>query len=52
MLKKSITYEDYNGEMATEDFFFHLSKAELVEIEREQITPPPPLQLAREDHRG
>lgn len=33
MLKKSITYEDYNGETVTEDFFFHLSKAELVELE-------------------
>jgi len=33
MLKKSITYEDFNGEKVTEDFFFHLSKAELVELE-------------------
>lgn len=33
MLKKTITYEDFNGETKTEDFFFHLSKAELVELE-------------------
>lgn len=33
MLKKTITYEDFNGETASEDFFFHLSKAELVELE-------------------
>ena len=33
MLKKTITYEDFNGETISEDFFFHLSKAELVELE-------------------
>lgn len=33
MLKKSVTYTDFNGEEVTEDFFFHLSKAELVELE-------------------
>lgn len=33
MLKKTITYEDFNGETITEDYFFHLSKAELVELE-------------------
>lgn len=33
MLKKTITYEDFNGETVVEDFFFHLSKAELVEME-------------------
>lgn len=33
MLKKTITYEDFNGETVTEDYFFHLSKAELVELE-------------------
>lgn len=33
MLKKTITYEDFNGDMVTEDFYFHLSKAELVELE-------------------
>lgn len=33
MLKKTITYEDFNGEEVSEDHFFHLSKAELVELE-------------------
>lgn len=33
MLKKTITYEDFNGETVSEDFFFHLSQAELVELE-------------------
>lgn len=33
MLKKTITYEDFNGETTSEDLFFHLSKAELVELE-------------------
>lgn len=33
MLKKTITYEDFNGNTVSEDFFFHLSKAELVELE-------------------
>lgn len=33
MLKKTITYVDFNGEEVSEDFFFHLSKAELVELE-------------------
>jgi len=34
LLKKSITYEDpFTDEMITEDHFFHLSKAELVELE-------------------
>lgn len=33
MLKKTITYEDFNGDEVSEDYFFHLSKAELVELE-------------------
>lgn len=33
MLKKAITYVDFNGDEVTEDFFFHLSKAELIELE-------------------
>jgi hypothetical protein len=33
MLKKTITYEDFNGETMTEDHFFHLSKADLIELE-------------------
>lgn len=36
MLKKSITYTNFNNEEVTEDFFFHLSKAELVELELSQ----------------
>jgi hypothetical protein len=30
MLKKTITYEDYNGVERTEDFYFHLNKSDLV----------------------
>lgn len=33
MLKKTITFTDFNGEETTEDHFFHLSQAELVELE-------------------
>ena len=33
MLKKTITYNDYNGTERTEDFYFNLSKAELMEME-------------------
>lgn len=33
MLKKTITYTDYNGVERTEDFYFHLSKAEITELE-------------------
>ncbi len=33
MLKKTITYTDYNGTERTEDFYFHLSKAEVMEME-------------------
>lgn len=33
MFKKTITYTDYNGEERTEDFYFNLSKAELMEME-------------------
>lgn len=33
MLKKSITYDTYDGQRVTEDFYFHLTKAELVEME-------------------
>ena len=33
MLKKTITYTDYNGIERTEDFRFNLSKAELAEME-------------------
>ena len=33
MLKKTITYTDYNGTERTEDFYFNLTKAELAEME-------------------
>lgn len=33
MLKKTITYVDYNGMERTEDFYFNLSKAEIMELE-------------------
>lgn len=36
MLKKSVTYEDFNGNEVTETFSFHLSKAELIEMEAER----------------
>lgn len=33
MLKKTITYSDYNGVERTEDFYFNLTKAEIMELE-------------------
>lgn len=33
MLKKTITYVDYNGNERTEDFYFNLSEAEIMEME-------------------
>jgi hypothetical protein len=33
VLKKTITYNDLDGNPVTEDFWFHLSKAELAEME-------------------
>lgn len=33
MLKKTITYIDYDGNERTEDFYFNLSKAEIMEME-------------------
>lgn len=32
MLKKTVTYEDFDGKTQTEDLFFHLTKAELFEF--------------------
>lgn len=32
MLKKTITFPDYDGNSRTEDFYFHLSKAELMRM--------------------
>lgn len=33
MLKKRIKYTDYNGEEREEDFYFNLTKAEIIELE-------------------
>lgn len=33
MLKKRVTYIDYNGVQQTEDFYFHLKPSELAELE-------------------
>jgi hypothetical protein len=33
MIKKTITYEDFNGKQQTEEFYFNLSKSELTEME-------------------
>ena len=33
MIKWPITYTDYNGEEHTEDFYFNLSKAEVIEMD-------------------
>lgn len=33
MLKKTITYNDYNGVERTEDFYFNLSEADIMEME-------------------
>lgn len=32
MLKKTIKYEDYNGNQREEDFYFNLNKTELIEM--------------------
>lgn len=33
MLKRTITYQDYNGNQRTEDFYFNLTQAEVTEME-------------------
>ena len=33
MLKKTMTYTDFDGNERTEDFYFNLSKAEVTEME-------------------
>lgn len=37
MYKKPITYTDYNGNEKTEDFYFNLNKAELMEWEYSEV---------------
>ena len=33
MLKKTIEYQDFNGQTVVEDYYFHLTKADLIELE-------------------
>jgi hypothetical protein len=33
VLKKSITYDDFNGESVTEDFYFNFTRTELMNLE-------------------
>lgn len=33
MLKRDITYEDFDGEQVTETFYFNLTKSEIIELE-------------------
>ena len=33
MYKRTLTFKDFNGNERTEDFYFHFSKAELMEME-------------------
>ena len=35
MLKRNITYTDLNGDVCTEEFYFNLTKTELLELEAE-----------------
>ena len=37
MLKKTITYTDYDGNERVEDFYFNLSKAEMMELELSKL---------------
>lgn len=33
MIKRTVTYEDYNGEKRTESFYFHYTEAEILDME-------------------
>lgn len=33
MIKKTITYTDYNDEVCTEDFYFNINRTELIELQ-------------------
>lgn len=37
MIKETVTYVDYNGEKRTEDFYFNLSRAEVLEMETSEV---------------
>lgn len=39
MIKKTINYENFDGEEITEDAYFHLTKAELLDLEYKEETP-------------
>lgn len=41
MLKKTIKYQDFNGDVVTEDFYFNLTKAEVAEMEVSRTTLDP-----------
>ena len=43
MLKKTITYTDYNDVERTEDFYFNITKAEAMEMEFTHHVPGFPL---------
>ena len=36
MLKKTITYEDYEGKTQTRDFYFNLTKSEVIKMENSE----------------
>lgn len=37
MLKKTITYTDYEGNEQTRDFYFHLTRSEVIKMENSEI---------------
>ena len=37
MVKKTITYTDYNGVERTEDFYFNLTEAELIDMQMNEV---------------
>lgn len=37
MVKKTITYTDYNGVDRTEDFYFNLTEAELIDMQMNEV---------------
>lgn len=37
MLKKTITYVDFEGKTRTEDFFFNLTKTEIIKMENSEV---------------
>lgn len=55
MLKKTITYTDFNDNQVTEDFYFNLTKMELIELdfaEKGELSDKLKEIVAKEDHRG